>query len=157
LSLERFYGYDKKRQPDGRVSGAVRARSRPCSPTSSRVPIVAANSRWPNRRGAVALPTDAPAETQEPAAPSVHSPAVERLLADVADPGASALALDFLEQPSAHPSTRQPSPPKQPSPPANVRRLSRQEKDRRRARRNLVLMAVGIVVLTIAAVVLSRV
>jgi hypothetical protein len=38
-----------------------------------------------------------------------------------------------------------------------ARRLSRQEKEQRRLKRNLVLMAVGIVVLSLAAVVLSRV
>jgi hypothetical protein len=41
--------------------------------------------------------------------------------------------------------------------PRQVRRLSREEKARRRARRNLVLMTLGIVVLVVAAVLLSRV
>ncbi len=38
-----------------------------------------------------------------------------------------------------------------------VRRLSREEKELHRARRNLVMMVVGVVVLAVAAVVLSRV
>ncbi len=69
----------------------------------------------------------------------------------------SAAALDFLK-----PSVVSPAPPAEPTPQAPTSKLvleprSRIEQERRRTVRNLVLMTVGVIVLAVAVVVLSRI
>ena len=94
----------------------------------------------PNCGGTVALPADLPPPVAEPATMVAKSPVAD-------DP------FDFLDisEPTARPLQI-----KQRTLPTNVRRLSREEKERRRVRRNLVLMVAGLLVLAIAAAGLSR-
>ena len=71
-------------------------------------------------------------------------------------PTAPAARQESVSRPSAPPIQPQPSLRQRQSLPS-ASRLSRQEKDRRRLRRNLVLMTVGMIVLAIALAVLSQV
>jgi hypothetical protein len=99
----------------------------------------------------VALPSELPPACEPALPPAAEQP----LFAPAAQPameGVLPFEIDDAAWRAARPG-RQPTRP----PTANVRHLSHEEKERRRLIRNLAMMTVGILVLVIAAVVLSRI
>lgn len=106
---------------------------------------------------AVSLPSERSAEADESApVPPIEPGDDEDVVAAGNESTTSPSALDFLEQPTPGPTTKPSRRPLPRRPPSNVRRLSREEQERRRMIRNAVLMTIGMIVLAVAVTVLSR-
>ena len=119
----------------------------------------------PHCGGGVALPPDMPLPVDAPTqrdesysaeAPPAEPPMQTSGLGHAAAPVEPPQAFDFIEPPTIA-ASRPASPAAGQRVLPEMRRLSREEKERRRTVRNLVLMVVGVVVLVVATVVLSRV
>ena len=112
---------------------------------------------------AATLPTELPPRTVEPAAEAATTPAPRGVVAkETFDPPTADEPIDesdplvFLNAPGPRTVAVGPRRKRQRVLPPNVRRLSHAEKERRRLRRNLVLMVAGMIVLASVLVALSR-